>query len=165
VVAVFFNGINQAKQAVLLPDYCITLLPLMFRSIVYMKQDICSREDIELLVNDFYRTVQADGLIGPVFNNVIGDHWPVHLAKMYRFWETILLGKMTYSGTPFLPHAQLPLEPDHFNRWLQLFTATIDTHFHGPVAEDAKVRAAKMATVFMSKIKYIREHPDVKPLL
>ncbi len=130
-----------------------------------MKQDIRNRKDVELLVNDFYQTVQADDLIGPIFNGIIGDRWPEHLSKMYRFWETILLGTVTYSGTPFLPHARLPLEQEHFDRWLQLFYAAADRHFDGPVATDAKARADKMALMFLSKIKYVRSHPDFKPLL
>jgi hemoglobin len=129
-----------------------------------MKTDIQNRNDIELLVNEFYTLVQADDLIGNIFNKIIQDRWPTHLSKMYSFWETILLENYTYSGAPFMPHAKLPLEQKHFDRWLLLFGNTIDKYFEGPVAEDAKARASKMAVMFLSKINYIRDHPSFKPL-
>lgn len=130
-----------------------------------MRKDIENRNDIELLVNEFYALVQSDALIGTIFNDIIGDRWPMHLSKMYSFWETVLLGNHTYSGAPFMPHARLPLEQKHFDRWLLLFGHTLDTHFEGAVTEDAKARAAKMAVMFLSKIDYLKEHGNFKPLL
>lgn len=130
-----------------------------------MQADISTRADIEQIVNEFYTFVREDGLIGPIFNEAIQDKWPVHLSKMYSFWETVLLGNHTYNGAPFMPHAKLPLTQLHFDRWLSLFNQTIDTHFKGPIAEDAKQRAEKMAIMFLSKINYIKEHNTFRPLL
>lgn len=129
-----------------------------------MSKDISNRKDIETMVDEFYSAVRADELIGPIFNGKIGDRWPVHLSKMYSFWETVLLGNHTYSGAPFMPHATLPLTQLHFDRWLLLFDQTIDRHFAGPVAEEAKARAAKMAVMFMSKIDYLNQHKSFKNL-
>lgn len=120
--------------------------------------DISNFEDIQALVNTFYGKVQQDDYIGPVFNSKIQDRWPEHLAKMYRFWESILLDNHTYSGRPFPPHALLPVDATHFNRWLTLFTTTVDSLFVGPIAEEAKERAAKMAAMFHSKIEYIKNN-------
>lgn len=130
-----------------------------------MKKDIESRSDIELLVNEFYKQVQTDDLIGAIFNEIIKDQWPKHLSKMYSFWETVLLGNHTYSGAPFMPHAKLPLEQKHFDRWLLLFSNTIDKHFEGPIADDAKARASKMAVMFLSKIDFLKVHGSFKPLM
>jgi hemoglobin len=130
-----------------------------------MKKDIESRIDIELLVNEFYKQVQTDDLIGNIFNEIIKDQWPKHLSKMYSFWETVLLGNHTYSGAPFMPHAKLPLEQKHFDRWLLLFSNTIDKHFEGPIADDAKARASKMAVMFFSKIDFLKVHGSFKPLM
>lgn len=127
-------------------------------------RDISSREDIEVLVNEFYGCIRTDELLGPIFNDIIGDRWPEHLDKMYRFWETVLLGNHTYSGAPFMPHARLPLEQQHFDRWRQLFDRTVDSRFEGDIAEDAKARAAKMAVMFRSKINYIRDNDILRPL-
>ena len=62
-----------------------------------MKNDITNRDDIKLLVDDFYKKVQADELLGPVFSHV---NWPHHLPIMYDFWSSMLLGDQSYRGNP-----------------------------------------------------------------
>jgi hemoglobin len=119
-------------------------------------KDITDLDDIKKLVNTFYAKVQNDDLIGPVFNEKIAGRWPEHLEKMYRFWQTILLEVHSYSGSPFPPHKQLPVNKDHFNRWMKIFTATTDSLFIGPLAEEAKLRAKNMAEMFHYKIEYFR---------
>lgn len=127
-------------------------------------KDIQSLEDIQHLVNTFYTQVQQHTLIGPIFNSRIQDRWPEHLEKMYRFWQTVLLDKQTYFGSPFPPHATLPIDETHFDAWLSLFTNTVDNHFAGEKAEEAKWRAHKMATMFISKINYYRKN-SAQPLV
>lgn len=121
-----------------------------------MKKDIHDLNDVKKLVDTFYGEVQKDSLIGGIFIGAIKD-WPVHLAKMYTFWQTILLEEHTYNGSPFPPHAQMPLEAAHFERWLTIWKTTVDTYFEGEKAEDAKYRAEKMAALFLSKIEYYRQ--------
>lgn len=127
-------------------------------------KDIEQLEDVKILVDDFYTQVRKDDLIGIIFEKQIQDRWPIHLQKMYEFWETILLGKSTYMSKPFPPHALLPLDKTHFERWLEIFEFTLDSHFSGPKADEAKWRAHRMAEMFLKKIKYIQQNPD-KPLL
>ncbi|WP_339918717.1 group III truncated hemoglobin [uncultured Flavobacterium sp.] len=118
--------------------------------------DITTLEDIKLLVDTFYSKVQKDDFIGPIFNEKIGNRWPEHLEKMYRFWQTILLEIHTYSGSPFPPHKQLPVTKEHFDRWMEIFTTTTDELFVGAIAEEAKLRAKNMAEMFNYKIDYFR---------
>lgn len=128
------------------------------------KADIQTLEDIKLMVDTFYGRVQEDDRIGPIFNSKLDGRWPVHLEKMYTFWQTILLDEYTYQGRPFPPHAQLPIEAEHFERWLQLFDKTVNDLFEGAVAEEAKSRGRKMAALFQVKLDHIRQSP-FKPLL
>lgn len=128
------------------------------------KKDIASIKDIQLLVDTFYGKVRIDPLIGPIFNGVIRDKWPEHLEKMYRFWQTVLLDEHTYYGSPFPPHAQLPVEQKHFDAWLRLWHETVDTFFTGAVANEAKWRGDKMAVMFLSKITYYRNN-SAHPLI
>jgi hemoglobin len=128
------------------------------------KKDIASLEDIKLLVNTFYGKVRVDALLGNIFNGVIKDRWPEHLEKMYRFWQTVLLGEHTYYGSPFPPHAKLPVAQMHFDAWLKLWYETIDTHFAGAKADEAKWRGDKMAVMFLSKIDYYRNN-SATPLI
>lgn len=65
--------------------------------------DITDFDDVKIFVDSFYTKVQKDPLIRDVFNTVIQDRWPAHLEKMYRFWQTVLLEKHTYYGSPFFP--------------------------------------------------------------
>ena len=126
--------------------------------------DISTLNDIKLLVNTFYDQVQQDPLIGPVFNEKISDRWPEHLEKMYRFWQTILLEVHSYSGSPFPPHKHLAVEKEHFNRWMEIFTATVDHLFVGVIADEAKLRAHNMAEMFFYKIDYFREEGQKRNL-
>lgn len=128
------------------------------------KEELLNLDDVKLLVNTFYSKIREDALLGEIFNGVIGDRWSVHLEKMYRFWQTILLGDHTYFGSPFLPHANLPIGKEHFYRWLSIFYLTIDDLFEGTKADEAKWRAEKMAIMFQSKIQYYRDNPSVTPL-
>ena len=121
-------------------------------------KEIQNIDDIQQMVNSFYSKVQKDELIGPIFNERIQDSWPEHLEKMYRFWETVLLDNHSYYGSPFAPHAKMPINQEHFNRWLSIFNENMDEQFAGEKADEAKWRAEKMAQIFNYKIDYIREN-------
>ena len=116
------------------------------------KGDIRTIEDVRLLVDTFYGRARLDELVGPIFNDTIQDRWPEHLAKLYNFWQTILLGQHTYYGSPFMPHSELPIDKAHFDRWLQLFHATLNDLFIGPRADEAKQRSVMMAQMFQYKL-------------
>lgn len=120
-------------------------------------KEILTIEDIKKLVDVFYGKVRANNLLAPVFDERIQDRWPLHLEKMYSFWQTLLLGEQTYFGAPFPPHAGLPVEHEHFVQWMQLFTETVDELFIGEKAEEAKWRAGKMAEMFEYKIEHYRK--------
>lgn len=123
--------------------------------------DINSREDIEQLVNAFYTKVKKDPVIGFIFNEVIKMNWEDHLPIMYNFWETILLDKTTYTrnamGIHFDVNRKVKLEESHFNRWLELFTGTVDELFSGEKADTAKKRASSIAAVMLFKMNVENE--------
>ena len=121
-----------------------------------IKQHITSHDSVVLLVDSFYTKARKDDLIGPIFNEVIGNHWDEHLPTMYRFWEGVLFNTNDYTGNPMQVHRQLnernPLKPAHFERWKQLFIETVDELFEGEKAELARQRAVSIATVMQLKI-------------
>ena len=104
-------------------------------------------------------------MLGPIFNEVIKDKWPLHLEKMYRFWQTVLLETHTYFGSPFPPHAKLPVAKEHFEAWLQLWHQTLDQYFVGEKVNEAKWRSEKMAAMFLSKIEYYQNNKNATPLI
>ena len=94
----------------------------------------------------FYSVAIVDPMIGHHFDTLdLISHLPV----IVDFWEKTLLGNPVYFGNPMLVHRQLhavhPLLPGHFDRWLQIFSQTVDELFAGETAELAKARARAIA--------------------
>jgi hemoglobin len=123
-----------------------------------MKSDIQTIDDVQLMVNTFYERIQKDEVLGPIFEEKISGRWSEHLEKMYRFWQTILLGEHTYNGAPFPPHARMSIDESHFIIWVKIFTTTVDDLFSGDVAEEAKKRGVLMAALFNSKLDFFKKH-------
>lgn len=125
--------------------------------IVKERKDIENRGDIELMVNSFYNSVQSNNKLGYIFKDIAMVKWDVHLPKMYAFWSHILLGDSEYKGNPMIKHIalskQAPMTDEEFSEWLALFIYTVDQLFQGPVAEEAKLRAANIARLMLHKIK------------
>jgi truncated hemoglobin YjbI len=117
-----------------------------------MKADIASREDIDALMVRFYGRAMSDPLVGPLFTDVAQLDLEHHLPVIGDFWESTLFGSGVYSRhrrNPLLVHAELDrkarLEPHHFQRWLELFTSSVDESFAGMRAEYAKQRGHAIA--------------------
>jgi len=75
------------------------------------------------LVHGFYDRVRSDPLLGPVFAARVSD-WGPHLEKMVEFWSSVALMTGRYHGPPMPKHLPLPVEEQHFERWLMLFRQT-----------------------------------------
>jgi hemoglobin len=121
------------------------------------RHDIASRNDIVRLVDTFYAAVRRDAMLGPIFDDVAKTDWAAHLPKMYDFWQTVLFGMaIGFRGDPLAIHLDLAsrvyLGPDEFQRWLGLFHRTIDDLFDGPVADDARQRATRIASVMLHHV-------------
>lgn len=124
-------------------------------------KEIENIEDIQKIVNEFYGKIRQDPLLSNIFEEVIQDRWPDHLNKMYKFWQTVLLGEHTYRGTPFPPHAVLPVEIEHFQRWIELWSETVRSNYKGDRAERAIWQGHRMAEMFLSKIRYLRDNNEI----
>lgn len=118
--------------------------------------DITSRDDIVHLVDAFYDRVRSDDILGPIFDEVARVDWAGHLPKMYAFWDAVLFGSAGFKGNPLGAHLQLaqltPLGSREFGRWIELFHATVDALFSGPMADEAKARASRIAIVMQHHI-------------
>ena len=78
---------------------------------------------IEKLVREFYLRVQADPMLGPVFDAHIKD-WEPHLQRMFAFWSSVALMSGVYHGRPMEVHMRLPVDSRHFDSWLTIFAET-----------------------------------------
>jgi hemoglobin len=121
-----------------------------------MKKDIENRKDIEILIDSFYEKVRRDEAIGYIFNDVAKVNWEHHTPIICDFWENILFQTNVYKGNPIPTHIRLhsmtPLTKSHFDRWVRLFTDTVNDYFEGEKAELAKQRAISIATIMRIKI-------------
>jgi hemoglobin len=106
-----------------------------------------SEDEIATLVRVFYTNARADGVLAPVFARTVND-WDHHLVLVQDFWSHVLLGTSRYKGHPFPVHMHLPIEPEHFDRWLELFLAAADETLPDKAAARAKARAVHMAESF-----------------
>lgn len=123
------------------------------------RSDVGSRADCERLARAFYERAFADERLGPVFVDVARLDLDEHLPHITDFWETVLLGARTYGGGAFRPHWDLhqmtALTPELFDRWVALWHATVDSLFRGPVANDAKFRASRVAEAFSARLEFL----------
>ncbi|MGJ0506873.1 MAG: group III truncated hemoglobin [Methylocystis sp.] len=104
---------------------------------------------IHACVRRFYELGEADALLGPIFNAAITD-LEHHMEIVADFWSHALLGATRYQGTPFAVHVQLPIEPAHFGRWLELFTAAAKETMPEALSTAAIARAEHMTECFQS---------------
>jgi hemoglobin len=96
---------------------------------------------IECLIRAFYRRVQQDPVIGPVFAERIAN-WEPHLQQMFAFWSSVALMSGRYHGQPMQKHLALPIDARHFDRWLALFEQTAH-ELTPPAAAEHFVTAAR----------------------
>ena len=82
-----------------------------------------TEEMIERVVRAFYARVREDAVLAPIFEARIHD-WEPHLQQMCAFWSSVALMSGRYHGTPMVKHMPLPVDAEHFDRWLALFEAT-----------------------------------------
>lgn len=103
---------------------------------------------MERLVREFYRDAAVDELLGPVFDAAEVD-WAAHIPRVTAFWNWQLLGGRRYDGRPLRAHERVnrlvPFTEAHYERWLELFCATLHAGWEGPVAATAERRARRMA--------------------
>lgn len=109
---------------------------------------ITTKSDVEELVNVFYSRVLQDEQLAPFFQQL---DFPTHLPKMIHFWSFVLLDEPGYTTNVTEKHANMPLTKALFDRWVQLFHATVDALFSGEKAELAKQRATVLGWTMASK--------------
>jgi|SRR6516164_8168228 hemoglobin len=119
------------------------------------------QEAIGTCVREFYSKARKDDLLGPIFNDKVHD-WDVHLRVVANFWSNALLGTGGYKGSPFVHHMNLPIELEHFTRWLALFEETALATLPPALAAKALAKANHMAESFKAGI-FPFQGPDGKP--
>jgi hemoglobin len=121
-----------------------------------IKKDIESRDDLLLLMQQFYKKLLADVSISYLFTNVAKVNLDHHFPILVDFWDSILFQSATYQKNAMQPHMILhqksPLQKHHFETWLRYFKETVDELFNGTNAFIIKEKATSIATVMEIKI-------------
>ncbi|RLQ23863.1 group III truncated hemoglobin [Seongchinamella sediminis] len=114
-----------------------------------LQPDLDSRQQVEQFVDRFYQRVLADEQLAPIFLDVASIDLEVHLPHIRNYWCKLLLGEQNYRRHTMnihrALHAQRPLTRADFDRWLELFTATLDQYYSGPYTEKARRIATAIA--------------------
>lgn len=126
-----------------------------------MKSDIRNREDLMLLVQQFYIKLLSDPSISYIFTDVAKINLDEHFTILVDFWEGVLFGTYSYKRNAMQPHLilhqQTPLLKEHFVTWLKYFKETVDELFDGEKAFLAKQRAESIATIMQIKIAQLKQ--------
>ena len=113
------------------------------------KPDLDCRAQIERFVDLFYQQMLADPQLAPIFIDVAKIDLAVHLPHIKDYWCKLLLGHKSYQRHTMNIHRQLhgkrALHAQDFQRWLDLFVATLDEDYAGERAERAKLIANTIA--------------------
>lgn len=123
---------------------------------LFTMKDIENRNDIELLLKEFYNRLLKDDSINYIFTDIAKINLEEHLPHLADFWEQTLFHTGGYRKNVMQIHLDLNqkerLTDVHFDTWLNHFYATADTYFAGTVTEAAKTRALSIANVMKIKI-------------
>jgi hemoglobin len=117
--------------------------------------DTIDEPALKRLVETFYDRVRTDALIGPVFNDAIGD-WPEHLGKLQAFWSSVMLTSGRYKGQPLPAHIRHGARIDGaaFERWLELWKQVTDEQFEQSVAARFQEKAGRIAESLQLGIRF-----------
>lgn len=126
---------------------------------------IVSEAELRDLVRSFYARALHDPLIGPVFNHAVAD-WEHHFDIVQSFWSRTLLGTTRYKGNPFAPHVSLPLKPEFFDRWVEIFKATAGRSLQPAAAHRAIAKVEHMSACFQAGLflPVSPERPSAQPV-
>ena len=127
-----------------------------------MKTDISSREDIYLIISEFYKKLLSDDLMLPFFEEIIAKNsLEHHLEIIADFWQDIVFDSSIYKNNTMQKHLDknvfVKFERVHFTRWISYFFETIDALFTGVNTDKIKARATSIATVMQLKMNLYKK--------
>jgi len=130
---------------------CWASLLVDHRDVVPVAQartDLATPAAVHDLVTRFYREIVFDELLEPIFGELAEVDWAEHIPNLIDYWCWILFGTHGFTGSVTKTHRRLhdvrSIEPVHCDRWMDLWSTTVDAGWSGPFADHAKTHAAKL---------------------
>lgn len=122
------------------------------------KKDIENREDVEEILKAFYNTIFKDELIGYFFTTVVPLNLETHIPVITDFWESVIFSTHGYRKNVMEVHQHInqlsSIKKEHLERWVHVFSATINELFEGEKATLMKQRAKSIATLMDIKLNH-----------
>lgn len=99
-----------------------TALPFQNRA----KESDLTAQLVQHVVIRFYDQIRRDAVLGPIFEDAIGEHWDEHIERIVQFWLTATRLGRGYDGKNFKPRHLIrrSIRAEHLPRWLALFRET-----------------------------------------
>ena len=123
-----------------------------------MKKDIETREELEEFLKAFYKKAFADELIGHFFTEVVPLDLKTHIPVIANFWESVVFNSHGYRKNVMEVHKHIHLlsriTKGHLDRWIKIFTETLEEQFEGRNTELMKQRARSIATLMDIKLNH-----------
>ena len=96
-------------------------------------KDIENQDDLQLLVEDFYKLLLQDEKISYIFTEVVKIKLEEHLPILVTFWSQVLFGTGGYTNNLTQIHLEVNhkeyLSPELFKIWLAHFYTAVDQNF------------------------------------
>jgi hemoglobin len=109
----------------------------------------------------FYEKALLDEGLAPFFIDEISDdlddeEWVHHIELLADFWLAKILKEKTYYGNFIGAHMKMPhIKPEHFTRWVEIFSQTSDEVYTPEIAELFKKKGLQFSKQFKSSNKKI----------
>ena len=119
-------------------------------------RDIENKDDLHVLVTNFYQKLLSDASISYIFTDVVKIHLEEHLPILVTFWSQAILGTGGYTNNLTQIHLDINdkeyLSPELFKTWLNHFFNAVEENFKGSNSDKIKTQALNIATVMQIKI-------------
>lgn len=108
-------------------------------------RDLNTRTEITEFVTRFYREIAQDDRFHLYFETIAHVDWHAHTLDLTDFWVGVLLGEPHSEADDVIEahrwlHDTAPFDAALFDRWLEIFDATLSDGWTGPVTEQARKR-------------------------
>lgn len=122
-------------------------------------QDSITRENLRVLMTNFYEKALLHEELAPFFVVELGDdieskEWVEHIELLADFWLAKLLDEPTYGGNFIGAHLNVPsIKRESFAHWIELFSVSVDEVYVPSIANEFKKQGREMSKEFIKHLK------------
>jgi hemoglobin len=119
--------------------------------------DLATRDEIAEFVTRFYREIAQDDRFHHWFETIAHVDWQAHNAELTDFWSGMLLDEPHLQADDVIEahrwlHESDAFDAALFDRWLEIFDATLEGGWSGPLTEAARRRGHGIAWAMAKRL-------------